>query len=186
VRSLREFIDFAKASQSPLTFASAGIGTSTHLTGELFKRAAGIEMTHVPYRGITPAINDLIPGRVDFLMTPPIDQIKTGLVRGLAVTSSKRFPMLPDLPTVAEAGVPGFEVSSWLALFAPAKTSPEIVMKMNADATVALADPEVQRRLAQLYLLAANSTPNELAAFLASEIEKWGTVIKDAGIKIDG
>ena len=135
-RSVTEFIAHAKANKGKITFASSGHGTSVHLSGELFKRMAGIEMLHVPYRGAGPAFTDLIPGRVDVMFNnigAVLPMIQGGQLRGLAVTTAKRTPAAPDLPPIAEVGVPGFDVSSWYAFFAPAKTPPEIVRKMNAD-----------------------------------------------------
>jgi tripartite-type tricarboxylate transporter receptor subunit TctC len=184
-KSVAEFIAHAKANRGDITFGSAGIGTSLHLCGELFKRMAGIEMTHVPYRGAGPAITDLIPGRLSMMfgtvasLTP---HVRGGRLRALAVSSAKRFSNAPDLPSVAESGVPGFDVSSWYALFAPVKTPPEIVRKINADAVAALREPQVRQRLEGLGLEIVGSTPQELAAFLQAEMAKWEPVIKSAGI----
>ena len=186
-KSVREFIAHARANAGKITFASSGIGTSPHLAGELFKRMAGIEMTHVPYRGVALAMNDLIPGRVDVMFNTIaglLPQVRSGQVRGLAVSTAERFPTAPDLPTVAESGVPGFDVSSWYALFVPAKTPPDVVRKINADTVAALADGGVRARLEPLGVLVASSTPQELAALLKSEMDKWGPVIKAAGITI--
>ncbi len=135
-KSVQEFIDYANANRGKITFASSGIGTSPHLSGELFKRMAKIEMTHVPYRGVAPAMNDLIPGRVDVMFNTTgglMPQVRAGQVRGLAVTTAQRFPTAPELPTVAESGLPGFDVSSWYAFLVPARTPPDIVNKMHAD-----------------------------------------------------
>jgi tripartite-type tricarboxylate transporter receptor subunit TctC len=186
-KSVREFIDYAKANQGRITFASSGIGTSPHLSGELFKRMAGIEMTHVPYRGVALAMNDLIPGRVDVMFNTTgglMPQVRAGQVRGLAVTTAERFPTAPDLPTVAESGVPGFDVSSWYAFLVPARTPPDIVWKMHTDTVAALSDPTVKTRLQELGVLVIGSTPAELARHLKSEMEKWAPVIKAAGISV--
>src|ERR1700704_5764776 len=186
-RSVLEFIAYAKANKGKITFASSGHGTSVHLSGELFKRMAGIEMMHVPYRGAGPALNDLLPGRVDVMFNnigAVLPLIQSDKLRGLAVTTAKRSAAVPQLPPIAEAGVPGFDVSSWYALFAPAKTPPEIVRKMHADTVAALADPMTKDRLAQLGVAIVGSTPNELAVYLKAEMDKWGPVIKDAGISI--
>jgi len=185
VKSVREFIDLAKARK--LTLASPGTGTAPHLTGELFTRMAGIEMTHVPYRGAGPVLNDLIPGRVDayFASGALLENMRAGQIRGLAVTGSKREPAAAELPTMAEAGVPRFEASSWHGLFVPAKTPPHIVKKMNADALSALADPAVRAKLDQNGYGIVGSSPQELAVLLKVEIDKWGSVIKDAGIRIE-
>ena len=185
-RSVTEFIDYAKANKGKITFASSGHGTSVHLSGELFKRMAGVEMLHVPYRGAGPALNDLLPGRVDVMFNnigAVLPLIQGGKLRGLAVTTSKRTPAAPDLPPIAEVGVPGFDVSSWYALLAPAKTPPEIIAKMHADTVTALADPVTRERLEQqLGVVVVGSTPAELTTHLKSEMDKWGPVIKEAGI----
>ncbi|HKA78765.1 MAG TPA: tripartite tricarboxylate transporter substrate binding protein [Xanthobacteraceae bacterium] len=188
-KTVLEFVDYAKANSGKITFASSGTGTSPHLSGELFKRVTGIEMTHVPYRGVAPALNDVIPGRVDVMfntMAGVLQQARAGQVRGLAVTTAERFPTAPEFPTVAEAGVPGFEVTSWYAFFVPAKTPAEIVKKLHADTVAVLAEPAIKERLAQVGVLVVGSTPDELAARLKSETEMWGPVIKAAGIKADG
>jgi tripartite-type tricarboxylate transporter receptor subunit TctC len=184
-KSVREFIDFAKANRGDITFGSAGIGTSPHLNGELFMRMAGIEMTHIPYRGAGPSITDLIPGRLSMMFNTSgalMPHVKAGRMRALAVSSGKRFSALPQLPTVAESGVPGFDVSSWYGLLAPARTAPEIVQKLNADAVAALRDPQVRQRIEGLGLEVVGSTPQEFAAFIKAEMAKWGPVIKAAGI----
>jgi tripartite-type tricarboxylate transporter receptor subunit TctC len=186
-KSVREFIALAKANAGKLTLASPGTGSAPHLTGELFKRMAGIEMTHVPYRGAGPVLNDLIPGRVDvyFASGALLENMRAGQIRGLAVTGTKREPAAPQLPTMAEAGVPGFAASSWHGLFVPARTSPQIIKKMNADAISALAEPAVRSKLEQNGYGIVGSNPEELATLLKSEIDKWGSVIKEAGIRID-
>jgi tripartite-type tricarboxylate transporter receptor subunit TctC len=187
-KSVREFIAYAKANPGKISFGSGGIGTSVHLSGELFKRMTGIEMTHVPYRGAGPALQDVIAGRLDLIfdnITGSLPQVQTGGARGLAVTAAKRVAAAPELPTIAEAGVPGFDVSTWFAFFVPAKTPPTIVAKINADVVAALAWPTVKDRLLQLGADIVGSTPDQLAAFLSSEIDKWGPVIRDAKIKLE-
>jgi tripartite-type tricarboxylate transporter receptor subunit TctC len=186
-RSVNDFIAYAKANTGKVTFASSGHGTSVHLSGELFKRMAGIEMLHVPYRGAGPALNDLLPGRVDVMFNnigAVLPLIQGEKLRGLAVTTAKRTSAAPDLPPIAEAGVPGFDVSSWYALFAPAKTPPEIIRRMHTDTVAALNDPVTKQRLEQLGVVVAGSNPTELATFLKAEMNKWAPVIKDAGISI--
>jgi len=138
-KSVMEFVAYAKAHPGKLTLASPGTGSTPHLAGELLKQMAGIEMTHVPYRGASPALNDLIPGRVDcyFGSGALLENMRSGQLRGLAVTGAKRDPVAPELPTMAEAGVPSYEVSSWHGLFVPARTPPEIVKKMSVDAPAA-------------------------------------------------
>jgi tripartite-type tricarboxylate transporter receptor subunit TctC len=187
-RSVTEFIAFARANKGKISFASSGHGTSVHLSAELFKRLAKVEMLHVPYRGAGPALNDLLPGRVDVMFNnigAVLPLIQSDRLRGLAVTTSKRTPAAPQIPTVAESGVPGFDVSSWYAIFAPARTPPEIVRKVNADILTALADPATKERLEQLGVVVAGSTPTELAAHLRTEMDKWGPVIKEAGITMN-
>ena len=186
-KTVREFIALAKANPGRLTLASPGTGSTPHLAGELFKRMAGIEMTHVPYRGAAGALNDLIPGRVSvyFGSGALLENMRAGQVRGLAVTSSKRDPTAPELPTIAEAGIPGYEVLSWHGLFVPAKTPPQVIKKMNADTLAALADPAIKAKLEQNGYMVVGSTPEELATLLKSEIDKWGSVVTETGIKID-
>jgi tripartite-type tricarboxylate transporter receptor subunit TctC len=187
-KSVPEFIAHAKANQGKITFASSGTGTSTHLSGELFKRMTGIEMTHVPYRGVALALNDVIPGRVDVMfntMAGVLQQARSGQLRGLAVTTAKRFPTALEFPTVAES-VPGFNVSSWYAFLVPVKTPAEIVKKLNADTIAILREPAIRSKLEQVGVMAIGSTPAELAMQLKSETEMWGPVIKAAGIKPEG
>ena len=184
-RSVPEFIARAKAEPGKVTYCSSGIGTSLHLAGELFKRMAGIDVTHIPYRGAGPALNDLIPGRVDAIFAnfpSTLPYVQNGQLRGLAVTTAKRQPEVPDLPAIAEF-VPGYDVSSWFALFVAAKTPPEIVARLHQDAVAALNHPPVKARYAQLGATVVGSSPAELATFLQAEIDRWGPVIKAAGIK---
>jgi tripartite-type tricarboxylate transporter receptor subunit TctC len=181
--SVQEFIAHAKANR--LTFASSGNGTSVHLSGELFKRLAGLEMTHVPYRGGGPAVNDLIPGRVDVMFNTigtALPLVRGGQLRGLAVTTAERFFTAPDMPTVAESGVPGFDVSSWFAFFVPARTPRPVVDRLQADTAAVLAEPAIKGRIQHLGIKVMSSTPEQLAAHLKSEMDKWGPVIKSAGI----
>jgi tripartite-type tricarboxylate transporter receptor subunit TctC len=186
-RSVMEFVAYAKAHPGKLTLASPGTGSTPHLAGELLKQMAGIEMTHVPYRGASPALNDLIPGRVDcyFGSGALLENMRSGQLRGLAVTGAKRDPVAPELPTMAEAGVPGYEVSSWHGLFVPAKTPSEIVRKISVDTIAALADPVVKSKLEQAGYMVVGSSPDELQTLLKSEIDKWSAVIKRIGIKIN-
>jgi len=185
--SVAEFIVYAKANRGKITYASGGHGSSLHLAGELFKRMTGIEMTHIPYRGAAPAFNDLIPGRVDVmfnLLASSLPQVRAGKVRGLAVTTLERVPIAPDLPTISESGVPGFDVSSWIGLFVPAKTPPEIVRRLHADTVTALADAATRQKLADMGVVVAASTPATLAEAIHAETAKWGPIIKEAGISI--
>jgi tripartite-type tricarboxylate transporter receptor subunit TctC len=184
VTSVKEFIDYAKANKGKLTLASPGTGSSPHLCGELFKHMAGLDLIHVPYRGAGPAMIDLVPGRVHLLFSggATLENAKGGQVRVLGYSGAKRAAMAPEVPTIAEAALPGFDVVSWYGLFVPAKTPAEIVKKMNADTIAALADPSVQGRLAPLGYETRPDTPGQVGAFLRQEVEMWGRVIKDAGI----
>ena len=186
-KTVQELIAHGKANSGKLTFASSGVGTSPHLSGELFKRMAGFEMTHIPYRGVAPALSDVIPGRVDMMFNTAagvLQQARAGQVRGLAVSTVKRFPTAMEFPTVAESGLPGFDVPGWYAIFVPAKSPPEIVAKMNTDVNAAIADATVKARLEDLGLFVGGSTPEALGAYVKTETEKWGPVIKAAGISI--
>ena len=185
-KSVTEFIAYAKANGGKTTFSSSGTGTSTHLAGELFKRRAGIEMTHIPYRGAGPAVTDVIAGRIDVVFNTfgsTLSLVRDGQLRGLAVTSAQRFFAAPDLPTVAEAALPGFDVTAWYALYVPAATPLEIVRKLNADAVAVLAEPGIRDKMEQLGVAVVGSTPEELARHLKAETELWGPVIKAANIR---
>ena len=186
-KSVAEFIAFAREKKGRVTFASPGVGTVPHLAGELFKQISGIEMTHVPYRGDAPALADTIAGRVDLQIggSAMLEQIRSGQVRGLAVTTAKRSQLAPELPTVAEAGVPDFDVTGWFAFFVPARTSREIVEKIHIDTVTALSDPTVKAKLENVGMVAIGSTPEELAVLLKAETEKWSAVIKEANIALD-
>jgi tripartite-type tricarboxylate transporter receptor subunit TctC len=186
--SVAEFISYANANRGKITFASSGHGTSVHLSGELFRRLARIEMLHVPYRGTGPAIIDLIPGRVDVMfgtMAAMLPLVRGGRLRGLAVTTAKRTTSAPQLPPIAESGLPGFDVTSWFAVFAPAQTPAAIIRQLHSDAGAALADPPTISRLEVLGATVVGSTPAELGAFLKSEIDKWGPLIRETGIRSD-
>ena len=186
-RSVAEFIAFARDKKGRVTFASPGVGTVPHLAGELFKQIAGIEMTHVPYRGDAPALTDTIAGRVDLQIggSAMLEQIRSGQVRGLAVTTAKRSQLAPELPSVAEGGVPGFDVTGWFAFFVPGRTSPAIVDKIHIDTVTALRDPAVKANFDNIGMVAVGSTPEELAALLTAEMKKWPPVIKQAHIALD-
>ena len=187
-KSVKEFIAYCNDNRGKVTYASSGNGTTLHLSGELFKRLANVEMTHIPYRGGALAINDLLPGRVDVSfdnMPSIIGHVRAGAVRALAVTTKERVPVVPDLPTIAEAGVPGFDVSSWFGFFVPVKTPAEIIAKLNADTNAALAHASVKSRFDDLGATPRGTTPGQLAAFLKSEIDKWGPVIRDARIRVE-
>jgi tripartite-type tricarboxylate transporter receptor subunit TctC len=187
-KSVQEFVAFCNDNRGKVTYASSGNGTTLHLSGELFKRLAKVEMTHIPYRGGAPAINDLIPGRVDVIfdnMPSILPHAKAGSLRALAVTTRERVAVVPDIPTIAESGVPGFDVFSWFGFFVPAKTPPDVIARINADTNAALAHASVKPRFEELGATPKGSTPTELAAFLKSETDKWGPVIRDARIKVE-
>jgi tripartite-type tricarboxylate transporter receptor subunit TctC len=185
--TIKELIDYAKSRPGKLTMASPGTGSAPFLAEMLFLQEAGITMTHIPYRGASPAFTDLIPGRVDcyFGSGALLSYVRSGQVRVLATTGPKRDAAAPDVPTVAESGVPGYQVTAWQALFAPAGTPPAIVRKISADATAVLADPEIRDKLAKSGYVAGGSSPEQLAALLKSEIVRWSALIKSVGIKID-
>ena len=168
-KSVQEFIAFCNENRGKVTYASSGNGTTLHLSGELFKRLAKVEMTHIPYRGGAPAINDLIPGRVDVIfdnMPSILSHVQGGHLRGLAVTTKERVAIPPEIPTIAESGVPGFDVFSWFGFFVPVKTPPDVIAKINADTNAALAYAPVKSRFEELGAVPKGSTPAELAAFL--------------------
>jgi tripartite-type tricarboxylate transporter receptor subunit TctC len=187
-KSVQEFIAYCNDNKGKVTYASSGNGTTLHLSGELFKRLAKVEMTHIPYRGGAPAINDLIPGRVDVIfdnMPSIISHVKGGTLRALAVTTKERVAVVPDLPTIAESGVPGFDVFSWFGFFVPARTPQDVVARINADTNAALIYPQVKSRFEELGATPKGSTQAELAAFLKSETDKWGPVIREAKIRVE-
>jgi tripartite-type tricarboxylate transporter receptor subunit TctC len=184
-RSVPEFIAYAKATPRKVNMASAGIGTATHLGGELFKMMAGIDMVHVPYRGGGPALTDLIAGQVQVCFASTvasIEYIRAGKLRALAVTTATRSEALPNIPTVAEF-VPGYEVNTWYGVGAPKATPAEIVEKLNKEINAGLAEPKMKARLADLGGEVLALSPAEFGKLIAEETEKWGKVIKFAGIK---
>jgi tripartite-type tricarboxylate transporter receptor subunit TctC len=189
VKSLQEFITKAKLNPGKFTFASPGVGTPSHLAGELLKLKAGIEITHVPYRGVAAGgMSDLMAGRVDcmFNTTGSLLQIvRGGQVRALAVTSAERFAAAPEIPTVVESGVPGYDVSSWYALYVPANTPGEIVKKLHSDTVAILAEPAVKSRFESLGVAVVGSAPDALAARARADTELWGPIIKAANIKAE-
>jgi tripartite-type tricarboxylate transporter receptor subunit TctC len=185
VKSVPELIAYAKAHPGEINMASGGVGSTPHLAGELFKMLTGINMLHVPYRGDAPAVTDLLAGQdqVMFdLILLSLPQIRSGELRGLAVTSKKRLPALPDLPPVADF-VPGYEAFAWQGVAAPKDTPPEIVARLNSELNAALADPTIASRLTDLGGVPTPMTPGEFGKLIASEIDKWGKVIKFANIK---
>lgn len=186
-KNLKEFIDLGKK-EGKMTFASSGSGTSIHVSGELFKTMTGIDMQHIPYKGRASAIPDLLGGRVTMMfdnMPSSLPLVREGKLRALGVTSAKRSPAAPDIPTIAESGLPGFEAVSWFALFAPANTPRPIVDKLQAEVSKILKMPDVSKKLMDLGLEPSGSTPDELAAYQKTEIAKWSKVVKDSGAKVE-
>jgi tripartite-type tricarboxylate transporter receptor subunit TctC len=185
-KSVRDLIEMAKARPSDINFGSGGIGTTPHMSAELFLFNAGIRMTHVAYRGEAPAIADVLAGQLPLLfsnVSVVTGQVKSGALRALAVTSPKRAPSLPDVPTLAEAGIAGSDVETWFGLTAPAATSPEIVQRLNAEVRKALAAPDLQQRFAELSLSVTPSSPEQLDQLIRSETVRWGEVIRRANIR---
>src|SRR5262245_50254143 len=186
-KTVPEFIAYAKANPGKLTMASGGIGATTHLAGELFKVMTGVDMVHVPYRGLAASLTDLLGGQVQvtFASVPSsIEHIRTGKLRALAVTSATRTEALPDMPTVGEF-VPGYEASIWFGVGAPKVTPAEIVEKLNKEINASLADPKLQARRADLGGTVMMGSPADFGKFIADETEKWGKVVKFTGIKAD-
>jgi tripartite-type tricarboxylate transporter receptor subunit TctC len=187
MKSLKEFIDNAKANPGKVTFATPGIGTTPHFTAELFKTMAGMDITHVPYRGVAAgAMSDLLTNRIDSMFNTTgslLQAVRSGQVRGLAQSTPERSPLAPELPTFAEAGVPGFNVSSWYGLFVPAKTPPDIVKRMHDDVAKMLTEPETKKKYEVLGIEAASATADQMAALMKNEIALWTPIIKAANIK---
>ncbi len=187
-KSLKDLIAMAKAKPGELAYGTAGNGSSGHLAGESLKSLAGIDVLHVPYKGGAPAVTDLLGERLSFMPINPLEVIsfiQAGRLRVLAVGSDKRVPLLPDAPTVAEAGVPGFEATVWWGLVAPARTPMDIVMKLNLETNKALHDPAIVKKLADLGVVTTPGSPDDFAQFIAKQTELWSTVIKKAGIRPD-
>ncbi len=183
-KSVKELIALAKARPGQLNFASTGFGGTNHLSGELFKSMAGIDIVHVPYKGTSTAVPDLIGGQVSMMFTATLSSlphVKTGLLRALGITSSKRSLAAPELPTIAEAGLPGYESMTWFALLAPTGTSREIVTRLNAIITKIGQTPEIRDRLLSQGAEPLGGTPEQLGAFIRSEITKWGKVVAASG-----
>jgi tripartite-type tricarboxylate transporter receptor subunit TctC len=186
-KTVAEFIAYAKANPGKLSMASGGIGSPSHIVGELFKMTTGVDMVHVAYHGGAPALTDLMGGQVQVYFSPlpeSIATIEAGKVRALAVTTAKRSEALPDLPTVAES-VPGFEASTWQGIGAPKSTPAEIIAQLNKDINAALADPMIKTRLASLGSVPVPMSPAEFESFIVAETDKWGKVIRAANIKLD-
>jgi tripartite-type tricarboxylate transporter receptor subunit TctC len=188
VHSVKELIAYAKANPGKLSFGSGSIGSAGHLAGELFKVDAGVDMVHVPYKGAAPAMQGLLAGDTQLMfdnLASAMSQVKAGKLRALAVTTAERSKLVSDLPTMAEAGVPGFDISTWYGLLAPAGTPPDLIAKWNADVTKILSAPEMRERLATQGAEAAPDSPADFAKFIASELVKYAKIVKASGAKVD-
>ncbi|MFO1311704.1 MAG: tripartite tricarboxylate transporter substrate binding protein [Burkholderiales bacterium] len=186
--NLKELIAYIESQKGKAQYASSGNGTPQHLTGELFKSTAKLDMVHVPYKGSAPAITDLVGGHVPIMFDSTIailPQIKAGKVKAIAVTSGKRSAALPNVPTFAEAGMPGFESYAWYGFFAPAKTPPEVLARLNAAALKVMKGPEWQKVLAETGSENVGESPEQFAAFTRAEATKWAKVVKDSGATLD-
>jgi len=188
VNSVQELIAYGKANPGKLNFASSGNGTSIHLSGELFKSLTGVQMTHVPYKGSALALTDLVGGQVQLMfdnLPYSLAFIKAGKLKALAVTSTTRAVALPDVPTMVEAGVPGFEASAWFGILAPAGTPRDVVMRTNTEVVKWLASPDAREKLAAQGAIAAGGSPEDFARHIAAETAKWAKVVKESGAKVD-
>jgi tripartite-type tricarboxylate transporter receptor subunit TctC len=186
--SVKELIALAKAKPGQLAFASGGAGAGAHLSGELFKHQAGVDLMHVPYKGNAPALNDLLGGHVQIMfdtITTSLPHVKGGQLKALATTGAKRSPLAPDIPTMIEAGLPNFEISAWYMMFAPKKTPKDVIAKLNAALNAAISDPEVVKRMSAQGVAFVGGTPEQAETFLQSEVTRWGEVIRTSGIKAE-
>ena len=187
-KSVQELIAYAKANPGKLNFGSGGPGTTPHLAGEMLKMMAGVRMTHVPYKGGGPALNDLIGGQIQLMLEnipSTLPHAKSGRLRSLAVSGLKRSPLVPDLPTLDEAALKGYEIVGWNGLFVPSGTPRQIVTRLHGDIAKALAQPDVKERLATMGAEPVGNSPEEFRAFVKAEIVKWAKVVKEAGLKVE-
>ena len=187
-RSVKELVALAKAKPGFLNFGSGGNGSAAHLAGEYFKLLAKINIVHIPYRGTAPAVVDLMAGQIGMMITgvpPLLQQVKAGKLRGLAVATAERLPLLPELPTIADAGVPGYEATQWYGILAPAGTPRAVVNKLNEGIVQALARPEAKERLAADAAEPVGNTPEQFGAFIKAEIARWAPVVKASGARPD-
>lgn len=188
VHSVKELIEYAKKNPGKLNRASGGNGTSMHLSGELFVKQADIDAPHIPYKGSAPALNDLMGGHVQLMfdsMITTMPLVEGGKVRALAVTGKKRSPMVPNIPTLAESGLPDYEATGWTGIVAPAGTPPDVIKKLNASIVQAIRSPDIQQAFAKQAAEPAGSSPEEFAAFIRKETDKWGKTIRAAGISAE-
>ena len=186
--NVAELIALAKSKPGELNFASSGNGQSTHLSAELFASMAGVKMNHIPYKGSAPALTDTMGGQTQLMfdtMLSAMPHVKAGKLKALAVTSSTRSPVAPDVPTVAESGLPGYEAIAWNGLLAPAGTPPEVVARLNAELKKVLASPDVKDKFEAQGFAASWNTPTDFGRFMTAEVEKWSKVVKISGAKVD-
>jgi tripartite-type tricarboxylate transporter receptor subunit TctC len=186
--TVKEFIALAKKEGSKISFGSSGSGATDHLAGEVFNTLAGLQMTHIPYKGGAPAMIDLVGGQVQVVfatVSTAIGSIQGGKIRALGMTGNQRFERLPELATIAEAGLVGFEVNNWYGLYAPAGTPKDIITRLNTEVVKTLAMPDVKTRLLDAGIIATPSSPEAFAAYMQAETKKWAKVVKDAKIKTD-
>jgi tripartite-type tricarboxylate transporter receptor subunit TctC len=188
VTDVKSLVAYAKANPGKLNFASGSTGSASHLAGEMLKTMAGIQMTHIPYKGGGPAIQDVIAGHVGLMfenMPSILPHVQAGRLRGIATTGLKRSAAIPELPTMIESGFPGFEAGSWYGLFAPVGTPPEIVERLHKEVVAALGNPEMQKQLSAQGAEPIGNSPQEFAGFIRSEVAKWAKAIKDSGAKAE-
>ena len=187
-KTVQEFIALAKAQPGKINFASSGSGTSIHMSAELFKMLTGADIVHVPYKGSGPALADLLGGQVSVMfdnLTSSIGHVRGGRLRALAITSASRFPALPDLPTMQESGVAGYEASAWFGILVPKGTPREIVSRLNAEVNAAVSQPDAREKLLQQGAIANPISPDQFGVFIRNEIAKWGKVVKASGAKVE-
>ena len=186
--SVREFIAYAKANPGKLNFGSGSTGSAGHLAGELFKTMAGVDMTHVPYKGAAPAMTDLVGGQIQLMfdnLASSLAQVRAGKIKALAVTTAKRSALAPELPTIAESGLPGFDISTWFGIFVPAGTPRDVVERLHGEFTKALAMPDIREKMLVLGAEPVASRPEEFAAYIRAEADKYTRVIRASGAKAD-
>ncbi|MBI3531908.1 MAG: tripartite tricarboxylate transporter substrate binding protein [Burkholderiales bacterium] len=187
-KNVAELIAYAKANPGKVNFGSSGSGSSIHLSGELFKSMAKVDMVHVPYKGSAPAVTDLLGNQIGIMfdnMPSAIQHVRSGKLRPLAVTTAKRSPELPNVPTIAEAGVPGYEATSWFGLFAPAGTPPAVITRLNTAIVKVLAQPDVKKKISEQGAEVYSEKPEQFAAFIQKESVKWGKVVRESGASLD-